>query len=187
MARPSIEHVKWVDSYSMGIRVIDDQHKGLLDFVNDLYNHATGNEKDERIYFSSVIQQAVDYIKLHFATEEKYMLATKFPGYKDHKKEHDEFTMTVIKSVKDFEAGKRLVLTTFSKFLKDWVLSHIAVCDKLYSDYFKQLATRKDDGKLSITLDDVHKKHPHHGGASGQYGHVSGHHEHPHGHEHQKH
>ena len=179
MARPKVEHVKWSENYSMGIRIIDDQHKGLLDFVNDLYNHATGHEKEERMYFSSVIQQAVDYIKLHFSTEEKYMIATKFPGYAEHKKHHDDFTLTVVKSVKDFEAGKRLVLTTFSKFLKDWVLSHIAVVDKKYSDYFKQIATRKDDGKLSITLDDVHKKH-HHSvhGASGQYGHVAGHHEH---------
>ena len=180
MAGLKEEHVKWVDTYSMGIRIIDDQHKGLLDFVNDLFNHATGNEQDERLYFSSVIQQAVDYIKLHFSTEEKYMIATKFPGYKDHKKEHDEFTLKVISSVKDFESGKRLVLTTFTRFLKDWVLSHIAVCDKLYSDYFKKIATRKEDGKLSITLDDVHAKHHHEHkhSASGQYGHVTGHHEH---------
>jgi len=158
MANQRTEHVKWSDSYSMGIKLIDDQHKGLLDFVNDLYNHASGNEKDERVYFSSVIQQAVDYIKVHFATEEKYMIVTKFPGYKEHKKLHDEFTLTVIKTVKDFEAGKRLVLTTFSKFLKDWILSHIAVADKLYSDYFKKIATRKEDGKLSITTEDVQKR-----------------------------
>ena len=187
MAKPKVEHVKWSDSYSMGIRIIDDQHKGLLEFVNDLYNHATGNEKEERLYFSSVVQQAVDYIKLHFSTEEKYMIATKFPGYADHKKEHDEFTLTVIKSVKDFESGKRLVLTTFSKFIRDWIFSHIAICDKLYSDYFKKIATRKEDGKLSISLDDVHSRphHEHKHGASGQYGHVT-HHEH-HVHNHQKH
>jgi hemerythrin len=139
----------------MYIKIIDDQHKGLLDFVNDLYNHSSGDEKQERTYFSVVIQQAVEYIKVHFATEERYMLATKFPGYKEHKKAHDDFTLTVIKSVKDFEAGKRLVLATFSKFLKDWILSHIAIVDRKYADYFKQIATRKENGKLSITLDDV--------------------------------
>lgn len=155
MASQRTEHVKWSDSYSMGIKTIDDQHKGLLDFVNDLYNHATGKEQEERTYFAAVIQQAVEYVKVHFATEEKYMLATKFPGYKEHKKCHDDFTLTVIKSVKDFEAGKRLVLTTFSKFLKDWILSHIAVVDKQYSDYFRKIATRKEDGKLSITPEDV--------------------------------
>jgi len=149
------EHVTWSNSYSMGIKAIDDQHKGLLDFVNDLFSHASGREKEEREYFKSVIQQAVEYVKVHFATEEKLMLATKFPGYPEHKRKHEEFIMTVVKTVKDFDAGKRLTLTNFGYFLKDWVLSHIAVMDKQYSDYFKRIATRKADGKLTITAADV--------------------------------
>jgi hemerythrin len=149
------EHVTWSPSYSMGIKIIDDQHKGLLDFVNDLFNHSTGDEAAERFYFTEVIQQAVQYVKNHFQTEEKLMIATKFPGYAEHKKVHDEFTLTVIKSVKDFESGKRLVLEKFARFLKDWVLTHVAVMDVQYAHYFKKIATRKSDGKLSITSSDV--------------------------------
>jgi len=149
------DRVEWQDSYSMGIKVIDDQHKALLDFVNDIFNHATGNEREERLWFKDVIQQAVYYVKEHFATEEKYMIATRFPDYALHKKAHDEFTLTVIRSVKEFDAGKRLVLEKFAYFLKDWVLSHVAVMDRQYSDYFRRIATRKADGKLTITLADV--------------------------------
>ena len=148
-------HVSWSNSYSMGVKLIDDQHKGLIDFVNDLFNNSSGNEKRERAYFAEVIQQAVQYIKEHFQAEEKLMIGTKFPGYAEHKKVHDEFTLTVVKSVKDFEAGKRLVLEKFARFLKDWVLTHIAVMDRQYADYFKKIATRKADGKLSITKEDV--------------------------------
>jgi hemerythrin len=139
----------------MGVKVIDDQHKGLLDFVNDLFNHATGNEAEERIYFKEVIDQAVQYIKLHFQTEEKLMISTKFPGHAEHKKAHDDFTLMVVKSVKAFESGKRLVLEKFARFLKDWVLTHIAVVDKQYADYFKKVATRKTDDRLTITKADV--------------------------------
>jgi hemerythrin len=139
----------------MGIKIIDEQHKGLLDFVNNLFNHATGKEQEERAFFKEVIQQAVQYIKDHFSTEEKYMLATKFPDYAAHKKAHDEFVVTVVKTVKDFEAGKRLVLDKFAYFLKDWVLSHIAVMDTQYAKYFKTIASRKADGKLSITKEDL--------------------------------
>jgi len=150
-------HVVWHHSYSMGIKVIDDQHKGLLDFVNDIFNHATGDEREERLWFKDVIQQAVDYVKEHFATEEKYMIATKFPDYAAHKKAHEEFTLTVIKSVKDFDTGKRLVLKKFAYFLKDWVLSHVAVMDRQYADYFRRIATRKTDGKLTITSLDIRR------------------------------
>jgi len=149
------EHVSWSDAYSMGVKVVDDQHKGLLDFVNDLFNHANGKEEEERTYFNAVITKALEYIKLHFQTEEKLMMMTRFPGYAEHKKAHDDFKLTVIKSVKDYDSGKQLVLEKFASFLKDWVLTHIAVVDRKYAEYFKRIATRKTDGKLSITKEDI--------------------------------
>ncbi|MDR0302825.1 MAG: bacteriohemerythrin [Treponema sp.] len=152
---PQVEQVEWSESYSMRIKKIDDQHKGLLKIVNDLYSHSTGDERAERMYFMEVIGQAVQYIKEHFATEERIMIATKFPGYQEHKKAHDEFTMTVVQSLNDFKAGKQLVLVKFAHFLKDWVLTHIAVMDVQYAAYFRQIATRKANGKLSITKEDI--------------------------------
>jgi len=151
----SKNYVSWSESYSMGIKIIDDQHKGLLDFVNDLFNHSTGNELEEQAYFKEVIQQAVQYIKNHFQTEEKLMITTKYPGYAEHKKAHDEFTLTVVKSVKDFESGKRLVLEKFAYFLKDWILTHVAVMDIQYATYFRKIATRKADGRLTIGMADI--------------------------------
>jgi hemerythrin len=139
----------------MGIKLIDDQHKGLLDFVNDLFNHSTGDEWEEQAYFKEVIQQAVQYVKNHFQTEENLMIATKFPGYAEHKKAHDKFTMTVLASVKDFESGKRLVLERFAYFLKDWILAHVAVMDTQYAAYFRKIATRKANGKLTIGMADL--------------------------------
>ena len=148
--------VKWSSSYSIGIPKIDDQHKELLEFVNGLYNHATGDEAAEQVYFSEVIHQLVEYTKYHFANEEKMMVATKFPGYEEHKKSHEEFVLTIIKTTKDYESGKkRLTLEKLAHFLKDWVLSHIAVMDTVYSQYFRKIATRKSDGTLSITAADI--------------------------------
>ncbi|MDR2575602.1 MAG: bacteriohemerythrin [Treponema sp.] len=149
------QHVTWSERYSMGIKIVDDQHKGLLNFVNDLFNHSTGDESAEREYFKSVIQGAVKYIKTHFDTEEKLMTKTNFPGYAAHKKIHDEFTMTVVKTVKDFEGGKRLVLEKFAYFLKDWVLTHVAVEDVKYAEYFRKIATRDAEGKLTISSANV--------------------------------
>jgi len=137
------EHVSWSESYSMGVKIVDDQHKGLLNFVNDLFNHATGNEEEERVYFNKVINGALQYVKMHFSTEEKLMTLNSFPGYAEHKKAHDDFKLMVIKSVKDFDSGEHLVLEKFANFLKDWILTHIAKVDKQYADYFKKSPTLK--------------------------------------------
>ena len=151
------ELVKWSQTFSVGIKLIDDQHKGLLNLVNDLFNHVGGDEASERAYFQKVIQTAVNYVKVHFATEEKIMIATKFPGYLEHKKAHDTFVLTVVDNIRDFEAGKKFTLSGFTKFLKEWVLTHIAIMDKQYFAYFKHIATRNSSGKLTISQENVRR------------------------------
>lgn len=153
-----VEHVEWSNIYSTGIKLVDGQHKWLFNFVNALLNHSTGDEAEERIYFQRVIQRAVQYVQVHFETEEKYMIATNFSGYAEHKEAHDTFVQTIIKSVNGFKAGKKLVLENFASFLKDWLLSHVIKMDKQYSEYFKKIAVRKEDGTLSIKFADIQKE-----------------------------
>ncbi|MCL1837217.1 MAG: bacteriohemerythrin [Treponema sp.] len=157
--RSKQELVKWSPTFSVGVKLIDDQHKGLLNLLNDMFNHVTGDVAQERLYFMSVIQQAVQYVKVHFSTEEKIMIRTNFPGYSEHKKAHDTFVLAVVENIKNFEAGKRWALMDFGKFLKEWILTHIAIMDKQYFAYFKQIATRKADGRLSINQSDLSEKH----------------------------
>jgi len=145
----------WTDKLACGIKTIDDQHKALVDLVNDMFKHATGNEKQEKDYFHKVIQEVINYVKTHFAAEERILAATKFAGYAEHKKEHEEFVLTVVENVREYESGNRLSLSSFTRYLKDWILSHIAYMDKQYFVYFRKIATRKDNGKLSITSADL--------------------------------
>ena len=145
-----VEYVKWCDSYCLGIKVIDDQHKQLLDFVNELSNHPAKDEIEDSLFFRKIITQVVDYIKTHFASEEGIMLATGYPGYADHVVHHKNFILNVIKSVKEYEAGKRLVLSKFSHYMRSWVLSHIAIVDAKYIDYYRHIAIISPDGSLLI-------------------------------------
>ena len=149
------ELITWTDKLACGIKQIDDQHKGLVDLVNNMFSQATGNRAQEKEYFDKVIQEAVSYVKNHFAAEEKILVATKYTGYAEHKKEHENFIRTVVQNIRDYESGKRLTLSNFSRFLRDWVLSHIALMDKQYFEYFKSIATRKADGRMSINTDDI--------------------------------
>ncbi len=93
--------VTWSQTFSVGVRSIDNQHKELLDLVNDMYNHVVGDEKAERAYFKKVIDKVVEYVKVHFATEEKILKAIKFRGYAEHKRAHDAFIFKVIENIRD--------------------------------------------------------------------------------------
>ena len=155
MAGLKSELITWSPTFSVGVKLIDDQHRGLLDLVNHLFNHVVGDEEAERDFFQEVIQEAVKYVRVHFATEEKIMIATKFPGYPEHKKAHDTFVLTVVNNIKDFEDGKKFSLAAITKFLKEWILTHIAIVDKEYFNYFKNIASRKADGRLGISSENI--------------------------------
>jgi hemerythrin len=147
----SSELITWSNTFSFGIKPIDDQHKEFVDLVNDMFHHATGNNEQEREYFSKVIKKAVHYIKVHFATEEKIMLAIQYPDYAEHKRCHDCFILDVIDNIRKFETEKHYTLFSFTKFLKDWVLSHIGIMDKQYHLYIKKMiALRKAGGRLRV-------------------------------------
>ena len=146
------ELISWSADFSVGIPIIDEQHQELLTLVNEMFNHVAGDAQAERVYFKKVVQKAVDYVKVHFSVEEKILLDNNFPGYGEHKKAHDVFVMTIVEKVQDFEAGKPLTLLEFTQFLKEWILTHIAIMDKGYFTYFNQTAARKADGALNIEL-----------------------------------
>jgi hemerythrin len=145
----------WSSTYYVGVRFIDEQHKFMLAMLNDMYNHVGGDEKAERAYFMDIIDEAVDYVTAHFAAEEKILFATKFPGYLEHKQAHDSFIMTVLENVRDFKAGKKVNFSIFTHFLKDWILSHIAVMDKEYFSLFRKFAAGKVNQKSTAPHQEI--------------------------------
>jgi hemerythrin len=156
MSEKKSELVTWSAEYSVGVKLIDDQHKGLLNLVNDMFNHVSGDEAEEDAYFASIIEETVRYIRVHFDTEEKMMLHTDCPGYEEHKNAHEAFVLTVTDYIKRSDEDNKFALGEFTMFLKDWILTHIAVMDMRYAAYFKQRDAQKADGKLSINQSDVY-------------------------------
>lgn len=147
--------VEWSDSYSIGIPLVDGQHKKLLTMTNDLYfacNYSTELGKSQ---FRETVHDAVDYVKYHFFTEEKIMLLTSYPCMEEHKKQHTDFVRTILKNVKDFEDDKPLVPEQFVRFLKDWVLSHVAITDSRMGVYLTGLQRAGRLGAITMK-----KKHP---------------------------
>ena len=130
--------VEWSDDFACDIKIIDDQHKGLLDLINEMFNHASGDDEEEQAYFKSVVEKAVDYVRVHFATEEKIMRQTGYAGYEEHKKAHETFVAAVLDNARAFQKEKKINLEEFCVFLKDWVLTHVAGQDKKYFSHFRK-------------------------------------------------
>ena len=132
------DSVTWDDAYSVGFEPIDNQHKELVKMTNELFTSSKGGAAAADKAFLQTIKKAADYARDHFSDEDKYMVQAGFPNLTEHRKQHDNFLETVIKAVQEFEAGKTAPID-MARFLKNWLLNHIAVSDKQYIPYLKKL------------------------------------------------
>ena len=128
--------LEWKDEYSVGSVYIDNQHKGLIEMTNELFRGCACEEHEEMLAFMRTIQEAVNYAKVHFDTEERFMKKINYPEFDIHKSEHDTFVAEVLKQVRKFEEGNCTPLE-FALFLKNWLFNHIAISDKKFAPFLK--------------------------------------------------
>ncbi|MDR2397941.1 MAG: bacteriohemerythrin [Spirochaetaceae bacterium] len=138
--------VEWDDRYLVDIPVIDEQHKELIRMTNTLYQGCLQGDVKAKVYFMETVHGTVDYVKYHFSAEEKILESVQYPGIGEHKKEHEGFIRQIFEQVKSFEGGRKFVPNDFVRYLKDWILAHIALTDKKYAEYIHHL---QKQGKLT--------------------------------------
>jgi len=130
--------VTWDDSFSVGIEHIDNQHKELVKMVNDLYKACKMGALNKDIVYLRTVSKALEYARVHFSDEEKYMDMVFYPELDEHKTQHEKFVVEIKKSIKLFEDGEAAPIE-LANFLKNWLLDHIAVSDKKYAPYLAKL------------------------------------------------
>ncbi len=128
--------INWTEELSVNILSIDEQHKKLVDLINEFYKNITNKSSKESI--SALINSLKEYTVFHFSTEEKYMKQYNYPGYLSHKKQHDFFVNKVLDFEERFNNGKLILTIEITNFIKDWISKHICHADKKYSDFFIQ-------------------------------------------------
>lgn len=129
--------VEWEERYSVGIASIDNQHKKLVDFTNALFEGCRQGQEFAADSFKSTLKDVVLYVKEHFQTEEKLFEQFAYPDTDAHRKQHQAFVYKVLEEVANFENNQKFVPNKFVRFLRDWLLEHIAVSDQAYSEFLK--------------------------------------------------
>jgi hemerythrin len=119
----------WNDDFNVGSKFIDDDHKKLVKLVNDFHDAMEQGRGNDVV--GKVLHNLVIYTKEHFQREESEMLRIKYPKYLAHKLEHDQLISEVAQLQKSFADGRAMLTVKISKFLRDWLVSHIQQTDRL--------------------------------------------------------
>jgi len=132
MAR--VNFVRWDSKYSVGINSIDEQHKQIIELINEFYTAFV--EKSNSDIFLEIIGRMMEYATFHFEYEEKYFVQFNYSDSKAHVAEHLAF----VEKAKDFkqqiQEGHTSITFRVISFLKEWLSNHIEVSDVAYSKHF---------------------------------------------------
>lgn len=76
--------ITWNENYSVKVKQFDDQHKKLIDMINELHDAMkVGKGKD---VMEKILAGLIQYTVTHFANEERLMKQHNYPDYEQHKK-----------------------------------------------------------------------------------------------------
>lgn len=78
---------------------------------------------------------ADDYVKFHFAEEEKLLEITEYPGLDHQRKEHDFFARQVNDLRDRYAKGDAYLPVSALAFMRDWFSHHIIEEDRKYGEY----------------------------------------------------
>lgn len=134
--------MEWSDNLSVGIDMIDEQHKTLTSSIKGLVTAIKNN------FCKYIIVDIINFLEGYssecLTAEERYMQISCYPEYNKHKEQHDSFIADVhqLKSEllnldsSEQHASYYLSVET-NRVMVDWVRGHILKADKTLAEFLR--------------------------------------------------
>lgn len=126
---------KWKDSFSIGIDEIDQQHRLLLEYLNDCHQQVSVGKRSE--IDPSLIDGLKAYAATHFQFEESLMRSIGYPKLGHQEQQHKYFESQIAEFENAVTGGAGGTAESVLAFLRDWFLKHILEQDKGFISYVK--------------------------------------------------
>ncbi|MBT5050540.1 MAG: hemerythrin family protein [Rhodospirillaceae bacterium] len=131
-----MSYFPWSDEYSVHLRVIDNDHKDLVNTVNSLHEAISAGAARGQI--GQIIGNLAKYVDEHFSREEALMETYDYPDLASHKRLHRHLTRTVYAIRIIFTSKpKKIDPTKLLTFLREWLIHHILQEDTKYTPYLR--------------------------------------------------
>jgi hemerythrin-like metal-binding protein len=133
--------ITWNDYFVTGIDIIDEQHRWLIDLINQaapmlVLPYASSNQAADEL-----LGRLTDYAVFHFQTEHRLMAEYAIdPRHSQHHQHsHGEFAARVAEMRKRYEADGDVSGGELLTFLANWLVFHILSDDKVLTRQLKAI------------------------------------------------
>jgi hemerythrin-like metal-binding protein len=112
---------------------MDDQHGILMDTMNELRQAVVRGRGREEI--SAIIDQLIEFTRMHFWSEEQLLEQTGFPGLADHRAEHHRMLAQMIQAAHSIQYGEAVPMRPLLCSLRSGYIVHIGGLDRGYGPW----------------------------------------------------
>ncbi|MGB6410933.1 MAG: bacteriohemerythrin [Candidatus Deferrimicrobiaceae bacterium] len=130
--------IKWDESLSIGVALIDEQHKKWIEHLGNVQSAIEDHRGMPHV--ANTLDFLVDYTQFHFSTEEKYMSETGYSELENHRAKHEELKGTLDDLIEDFrdDGVTEKINRAIGTFLGNWLRDHIRVVDQAFAAFLKE-------------------------------------------------
>lgn len=127
----------WDPMLETGIALVDQQHKNIMNRANAFFIAYKSGHPQRALQDCLLFLE--QYVMYHFQCEETYQVECKFPGFLNHRAQHERLKMqfkfhdTALKHA-DFSTG---AVDDFYTFMREWIGEHILSEDLEFIKYYK--------------------------------------------------
>lgn len=144
-----MDKVKWSDQLSTGFDAVDNQHRRLLEVLNQLIALAEPTHEPERAEVEAAVRELGRYARQHFDDEMRLMQETSVDlrHVMMHAREHEHFVRHVSmfeESMGDPGATNAAKAAELGGFLAKWLWRHILVIDHVMAGQVRRIQAGED-------------------------------------------
>jgi hemerythrin len=126
----------WNHACTVGVRAMDDQHGILMDAINELRLALVRGSGREKI--SELLDQYIEFTRMHFWSEEQLMEQTHFEGLEEHRIEHHKMLADLLQTAHRLQYGEGVPLRQMLRNLHEGFLRHIEEMDQQYGPWLRE-------------------------------------------------
>ncbi len=143
----------------MACPLIDSQHRGIIEIMNDLNGVAVGND-GEMAAVEKAFAALKDYVRIHFSHEERLMDSFDYDDRTRHKELHAAFVAKIetisVDRISAADARRKLLVAVY-----DWLMSHITGIDRIMiaklNGEYGMVGNDPKETQTTIVIDNAHK------------------------------
>jgi hemerythrin len=127
--------MKWTqENYGTEVAIFDTQHQEIFNRVNALNNAVSEGVRQE---IGSCLDRLIEFVVVHFQSEERLMEEKGYAGLDEHRQVHAELIATCAELQEQFHANEAEIEASTMGYIKDWLDHHIPVVDRQYGPVLK--------------------------------------------------